>query len=102
VESNLGGVVKDVGNLTRVEVIGKEGRMVESSQENPILLNLYKEGLSKVQKGTGGRKTSSCKGTQCARDKKSFERLVLGDDIDMDRVVEFSEQVVVDRVRGKK
>jgi hypothetical protein len=32
---------------------------------------------------------------------KCFERLVFGDDIDMDMVVEFSEEVVVDRVRGK-
>jgi hypothetical protein len=77
-ESNLGGVVKDVGDLTRVEVIGREGIVVEPSQENPILLNSYKEGISKGQKGVGGRKTSSCKGTQCARDRKSFERLVLG------------------------
>jgi hypothetical protein len=92
VESNLGGVVKEVGDSIGIEVKGREGTVHEPSLENPFLYNSFIERTSKGQKGVGGRKTSTCKGTQCARDRKSSERLVFGDDIDMDRVVEFSEQ----------
>jgi hypothetical protein len=46
--------------------------------------------------------STSSKGIRCARDRKSSEHLVFGEDIDMDRVVDFSELAVVGRVRGKK
>jgi hypothetical protein len=45
-----------------------------------------------------GRHTKS---VWCARDRASTERLVFGEDVAMDRVLDFSERAVVGRVRGK-
>jgi hypothetical protein len=56
------------------------------------------KGLKSVE----GRLNSSSKSIRCARDRACTEHLVFGEDIDMDRVVDFSEWVVVGRVRGKK
>jgi hypothetical protein len=49
-----------------------------------------------------GFKASDEPWNQCARDRTDSERLVFGEDIDMDRVVEFSELAVVGRARGKR
>jgi hypothetical protein len=39
---------------------------------------------------------------RCARDRAGTERLVFGEDVAMDRVLDFTERAVVGRVRGKK
>jgi hypothetical protein len=52
-------------------------------------------------KEVGVAKRSAHRGSQCARDRTDSDCLVFGEDIDMDRVVEFSELVVVGRARGK-
>jgi hypothetical protein len=56
-------------------------------EAQPALETHYKEGRSKS--------------TQCARDRVGSERLAFGEDVAMDRVLEFSERAVVGRVRGK-
>jgi hypothetical protein len=45
----------------------------------------------------GASKHQKNRGSQCAKDRTDSERLVFGEDIDMDRVVEFSELAVVGR-----
>lgn len=54
------------------------------------------------QQSVGGKKNLANRGTQCARDRVDLESLVFGEDIDMDRVVEFFEMVVVGREREKR
>jgi hypothetical protein len=38
---------------------------------------------------------------KCIKVKNRSEKLVFGDDIDMDRVIKFSDRVVVERARGR-
>jgi hypothetical protein len=57
-----------------------------------------REGLNSA----GDSKLSVHRGAQCVWDKTDSDSLVFGEDIDMDRVVEFSELVVVGRARGKR
>jgi hypothetical protein len=63
---------------------------------------LTQKGSRERPKVSGGSKRSTPKSTQCARDRSDPDCLVFGEDIDMDRVVEFSELAVVGRARGKR
>jgi hypothetical protein len=49
----------------------------------------------------GSSKRQVNRGPQCAKERTNSEHLVFDEDIDMDRVVEFSELAVVGRARGK-
>jgi len=100
--NSLGGDRGFGGVSTGDDVEGIGGKVLEKRGVNTSRDSLRSEHHLKGQKGAEARITSSTKPIRCARDRTCFERLVFGVDIDMERVVDFSEMAVVGQVRGKK
>jgi hypothetical protein len=71
---------------------------LEKQDLPPKLLPLKKARLASKSQNKEGR----TKFVRCAWDRAVSERLAFGEDVEMDRVLEFLEKVVVGKVRGKK